>query len=184
MRSVGFAPDIAFSLIAKSYILVSSDQSTLFHMFGESPTLFLANTKYFLIFFIKEMFFYWPVFCKAQFCGVYYLKWTHGQILQYLVWCFVAPWVFFGLFVASLINALLDWSVSFGGRPSLGRFVVMPYSLHFENNGFNGALWDVQRFWYFFLTQPWSVLLHTSVPDLLGELLGLHSAACLVVPLT
>ncbi|MBN3308033.1 ACD11 dehydrogenase, partial [Amia calva] len=28
--------------------------------------------------------------------------------------------VIFGLFVASLINALLAWSVSFGGRPSLG----------------------------------------------------------------
>jgi hypothetical protein len=32
----------------------------------------------------------------------------------------------FGLFVASLINALLAWSVSFGGR-----FVVVPYSFHF-----------------------------------------------------
>ena len=39
--------------------------------------------------------------------------------------------VIFGLFVASLINALLAWSVSFGGRPSLGRFVVVPYHFHF-----------------------------------------------------
>ena len=39
--------------------------------------------------------------------------------------------VIFGLFVASLINALLAWSVSFGGRPSLGWFVVVPYSFHF-----------------------------------------------------
>ena len=39
--------------------------------------------------------------------------------------------VIFGLFVASLINALLAWSVSCGGRPSLGRFVVVPYSFHF-----------------------------------------------------
>ena len=39
--------------------------------------------------------------------------------------------VIFGLFVASLINALLVWSVSFGGRPSLGRCVVVPYSFHF-----------------------------------------------------
>ena len=37
--------------------------------------------------------------------------------------------VIFGLFVASLINVLLAWSVSFGGRPSLGRFVMVPYSL-------------------------------------------------------
>ena len=33
--------------------------------------------------------------------------------------------VIFGLFVASLINALLAWSLSFG------RFVVVPYSFHF-----------------------------------------------------
>ena len=39
--------------------------------------------------------------------------------------------VIFGLFVASLMIALLAWSVSFGGRPSLGRFVVAPYSFHF-----------------------------------------------------
>jgi hypothetical protein len=45
MRGVGFAPDIAFSLIAKSSILVSSDQSTFSHMFGESPTCLLVNTK-------------------------------------------------------------------------------------------------------------------------------------------
>ena len=38
--------------------------------------------------------------------------------------------VIFGLFVASLINALLVRSVSFGGRPSLGRFVVVPYSFY------------------------------------------------------
>ena len=36
--------------------------------------------------------------------------------------------VIFGIFVDSLINALLAWSVSY---PSLGRFVVVPYSLHF-----------------------------------------------------
>jgi hypothetical protein len=35
----------------------------------------------------------------------------------------------------------------------------------------------------FFITQPWSVLLHKCVPGLFGELLGLHGAACLVVPL-
>ena len=39
--------------------------------------------------------------------------------------------VIFGLLVASLINALLAWSVSFGGRRSLGRFVVVPYSFLF-----------------------------------------------------
>ena len=39
--------------------------------------------------------------------------------------------VIFGLFVASLINALLAWSMSFGGQPSLGRFVVVPFSFSF-----------------------------------------------------
>ena len=39
--------------------------------------------------------------------------------------------VLFGLFVASLIHALLTWSVGFGGQPSLGRFVVVPYSFNF-----------------------------------------------------
>ena len=39
--------------------------------------------------------------------------------------------VIFGLFVASLINVLIAWSMSFGGRPSLGRFVVVPYSFNF-----------------------------------------------------
>ena len=39
--------------------------------------------------------------------------------------------VIFDLFVASLINAFLAWSVGFGGRPSLVRFVVVPYSFHF-----------------------------------------------------
>jgi hypothetical protein len=62
--------------------------------------------------------------------------------------------VIFGLFVASLINALLAWSVSLGGLPSLCRFVVVPYSVHFLNNGFHGAPWDVQssKFWIFFIT--------------------------------
>ena len=39
--------------------------------------------------------------------------------------------VIFGLFVASLINALLAWSVRFGGWPSLGWCVVVPYYLNF-----------------------------------------------------
>ena len=39
--------------------------------------------------------------------------------------------VIFGLFAAALINALLAWFVSFGERPSLGRFVVVPDSFHF-----------------------------------------------------
>ena len=52
--------------------------------------------------------------------------------------------VIFGLFVASLINALLAWSVSFGGRPSLGRFFP------FYNHGFYSAPWDVQSLIFFY----------------------------------
>jgi hypothetical protein len=37
--------------------------------------------------------------------------------------------VLFGLSVASLINALLAWAVSFCGQLSLGRFVVVPHVL-------------------------------------------------------
>ena len=51
--------------------------------------------------------------------------------------------VIFGLFVASLINALLAWSVGFGGRPSFGRFVGVPYSFNFFIMDLNSALWDV-----------------------------------------
>ena len=39
--------------------------------------------------------------------------------------------VIFGLFEASLINALLAMSVSFVGWPSHSRVVVVPYSFHF-----------------------------------------------------
>ncbi|MEQ2304608.1 hypothetical protein AMECASPLE_028911 [Ameca splendens] len=34
MRCVGFAPDIAFSLMLKNSVLVSSHQSTFLHIFG------------------------------------------------------------------------------------------------------------------------------------------------------
>ena len=90
--------------------------------------------------------------------------------------------VIFGLFVASLINVLLALSVSFGGRHSLGRFVVVPYSFH-------SLIMDLMvlrglfKVFNFFITQPRSVLLHNFVPDLFGEFLGLHGAACLVGPL-
>ena len=69
--------------------------------------------------------------------------------------------VIFGLFVASLNNSLLAWSVSFGGKPSLGRFVVVSYYFHFLIMDLNCAPWDVQSFRSFFITQPWSVLLQT-----------------------
>ena len=75
--------------------------------------------------------FFWPLFRKAQLCGVYGLKWSYGQILQSLLWSFAAPSGLSLVSLLPLINALLAWSVSFGGRPSLDKFVVVPYSLHF-----------------------------------------------------
>ena len=45
-------------------------------------------------------------------------------------------------FVASLINAHLAWCVTFGGRPSLGRFVVVPL-LHYFVSDLFGELPDL-----------------------------------------
>ena len=68
------------------------DQSTLFHMFGDSPTCLLANTKHVYLFFsLSNCFFSGQLFLKAQLCGVYSLKWSYGQILQSLLWSFAAP---------------------------------------------------------------------------------------------
>ena len=62
---------------------------------------------------------------------MYGLKWSYGQIFQSLLWSFAAPSGFSFVSLLPLINALLAWSVSFGGRPSLGRFVVVTYSFNF-----------------------------------------------------
>ena len=71
----------------------------------------------------------------------------YGQILQSPLFIFAAlSGLYLVSFVASLIIALLAWSVSFGGLPSLGRFVCGAVFFPFCNNGFNGAPWDVQSF--------------------------------------
>ena len=88
--------------------------------FGEHQTCLL-------VFFFKQWLFFWPLFHNAQLCGVYGLKWSYGQIFKSLLWSFAAP---SGLSVVSLLPPLLAWSVRFGGRPSLGRFVV-PNSFNF-----------------------------------------------------
>lgn len=71
------------------------------------------------------------------------------------------------LLFASLINALLAWSVSLGGRPSLDWSAVVSYSFHFFNDGFNGALWESQSSGYF-LTESCFVHLHNFILDLFG----------------
>ena len=127
------------------------------------------------------MAFFWPLFRKAQLLGVYSLKWSYGQILQSLLWSFAAPsgLSLFSLLPLWLMPSLPSLWVSVGGPFLAG--LLWCHILSIFNNGFNGAPWDVQSLGYFFITQPWSVLLHNFVPDLFGELLRLHSAACLVV---
>lgn len=55
--------------------------------------------------------------------------------------------VIFGASFEPLINALLAGSVSFGGWPSLVRFVVVIFFLCYY--AFNGAKWDGQDLGYF-----------------------------------
>ena len=100
-------------------------------MFGESPTCLLANTKRVCLFLSLAMAFFCPLFHKAQLCGVYCLKGSYGQILQSPMWSFAAPSGLTLVTLLPLINALLAWSISFGGQPSLGRFVVVPNSFYF-----------------------------------------------------
>ena len=89
----------------------------------------------------------------------------------------------FGLFNASLINALLAWSVSFGGRPFLGRFVVVPYYFNFLIMDLIVLCGMFKASDIFYNPTLICSVVHKFGPDLFGELLGLHSAACLVVPL-
>ena len=125
---------------------------------------------------------FWPLFHKSQLHGGYGLKWSYGQILQSPLWSFAAP---SGLSLVSLLPlcCLLALSVSFGGRLSLGRFVVVPYSFYFLIMDLMVLCGMFKVSGIFFITQPWSVLLHNFVPDLFGEPLVLHGAACWVVPL-
>ena len=62
--------------------------------------------------------------------------------------------IIFGLFVVSLINALLAGTVSFGGRPSLGRFVVVPYSFSFLRMDLMVLRGMFKGSYIFFITQP------------------------------
>ena len=90
--------------------------------FGEHQTCLLT-------FLLPARAFFWPLFHKAQLCvRLKVVLWTDNPISA-LELCSSFR-VIFGLFVASLNNALLAWSMSFGGRPSLGRFVGVPESFY------------------------------------------------------
>ena len=97
-------------------------------MFGESPTC--QHQTCLLIFFFKQWLFsgHSSVKPSSVECTAVVL-WTDTPISTVELCRSFS--VIFGLFVASLINALLAWSMSFGGEPSLGWFVVVPYSFNF-----------------------------------------------------
>ena len=57
--------------------------------------------------------------------------------------------VIFGLFVASLINALLAW---FWWDALSWQVCCGAIFFPFFNNGFHGALWDILSFRYLFIT--------------------------------
>ena len=94
MRSIGFAPDIEFSLMAKELNFSLIRQEYLLpYVWGVSHMPFGEHQMCFLIFF-------WSLCHKVQLCGVYSLKWSYGQILQSPLWSFAAP---SGLSLVSLL---------------------------------------------------------------------------------
>ena len=81
-----------------------------------------------LIFFFKKLFFFLATLPSSPALWSVRLKvvlWTDTP-LSAVELCSSFR-VIFGVFVASLINDLHAWSVSFGGRPSLGWFVVVQF---------------------------------------------------------
>jgi hypothetical protein len=98
MRGVGFAPDIAFSLMAKklNFNLIWSDY-LLPYVWGVSHMLF----------------------------GKHQTPWSARLNMVLLTDTPISA-----MGALQLLQGYL-WSLCFGGRPSLGRFVVVPYSFHF-----------------------------------------------------
>ena len=129
----------------------SRRQFILGTLLRDSLTCLLAKTKCVCLFSSLSNVFFLATLHRVQLCGVYGLKWSYGQIVQSPLSIFAATSGKSLVSLLPLINALLAWSVRYS------------------------------KFWIYFITQPWSVLLHNFVPDLFGELLGLHGVACLVV---
>ena len=130
MRGVGFAQDTAFSLMAKKLnVSLIWPEHLLPFVWGVSHMPFGEHQMCLPIFFFKQWLFFWPLFRKAQLCGVYGLS---GPMDRYFagspLWNFAAP---SGLYLVPLLPLwLMPFlpGLSFGGRPSLGRFVVVSYS--------------------------------------------------------
>ena len=141
--SVGFAPEIAFSLMAKKlHFSLIWREYLLPYVWGVFYMPFGKHQTFLLIFI-------WTLFRKAQLCGVYGLKWSYGQILQSPLWRFAAPSglplvSFLPLWLIPSLPGPWVWWAALSCKVCWGA-IFFP----FFNNGFNGALWDVQRFWYF-----------------------------------
>ena len=150
MRGVGFAPDIAFSLMAKKLNFSLIWPENLFpYVWGVSYMPFGEHQTCLIIFFFKQWLYsgHFPWNPSLWIVRLKVVLWTDTPISGVELCSFFR--VILVVFFPSLINALLAWSVNFGGQPPRGA-IFFP----FFNNGFNGAPWDVQSFWYFFITQP------------------------------
>jgi uncharacterized protein YbdZ (MbtH family) len=72
MRGVGFAPDITFSLMAnKLHFSLIWQEYLLPYGWVISHMPFDEQQTCLLIFFYKQWLFFWPLFRKAQLCGLY-----------------------------------------------------------------------------------------------------------------
>lgn len=139
---------------------------------GFKPVLYTLSTMFRVIVLLEGE----PPSCgslihKVPLCGVYCLKWDYGEIPLSPMWIVPAPSVLSFLFLLKLclMPSLPGlWSEVFSCQGYSGA-MFFPFCY----NGFNGALWDDQSLRYF-LTQPWSRLLHNFVSDQFGKLLGLH----------
>ena len=135
MRGVGFAPDIAFSLMVKklNFSLIWTEYF-LPYVWGVSHRPFGEHQTCFLNFSLSNGSF-WPVFRKAQLCGVYGLKWSYGQILQSPLWSFACFSDSSALSLVSLLPLRLMPSLPslwvLVGVPPPVRFVVVPYFFNF-----------------------------------------------------
>ena len=137
MGCVGFTPDTAFSLMAKklNFSLIRPEHLPPY-ILGVSHVPFRKLKTCHFFFFLKVMAFFWPHCHKAQLYGAYDLLSSYLQIPV----SDSSSRVTLGLCAASLINALLARSVSFGVRPSLAMFFSFGY------DRFYGSPRDHQRF--------------------------------------
>ena len=137
MRGVGFTPDIVFNLMAKklNFSLIWPEY-LLLYVWGVSHMPFGEHQTFLLICFFKQWLFFWPLFCKAQRCGGYGLKWFYEQILQSLLWSCKAP---SGLSLVSLLPLWLMPSLP-GLWVLVGGPLLAVLWFHILSIFYNGAI--------------------------------------------